>query len=254
MMRGAIVLGLLVSLAPVAFAGNEEARAHYESGQTAYNLQDFATALKEFKAAYVEKHDPAFLFNIAQTQRQLGQYEAAAKSYRLYLANQPDTTSRDQVLRLIDQMDQAAREAHAKEPPTGTQPPSAIAPGPIAPAPAGTRAAPPAPIELVDRGKAMRLAGILTADIGIGVIAVGVVFAVLSKLAGDDAYRPSSGIYDYAADQRQTSYRNADIACFVVGGAAMVVGTTIWMLGRKRRTMPAHAGISAAGAALQVRF
>jgi hypothetical protein len=100
--------------------------------------------------------------------------------------------------------------------------------------------------EEVDTGKPMRIAGIVTADVGVGVVALGVVFAVLSKVAGDDAYHPASGVYDHAADVRQTGYRNADIACFVVGGAAVVVGTTVWMLGRKRRHTPAHAAMTPA--------
>lgn len=220
----------LLFFAVTAHADVAKARLHYERGTQAFNLQDFQTALDEFKQAYVEQPDPVFLFNIAQAQRQLGQYDAAAKSYRLYLANRPDAPNHDQVARLIDQMDEAAREARAKEPPTGTQAPTSTPPATAAPATT------PAPsVEVVDTGRPMRLAGIVTADVGVGLVALGAVFAGLSYQAGNDAYHPASGIYDHAADERQTNYRNADIACFVIGGAAAVAGTTIWFLGRKRR-------------------
>ena len=74
-------------------------------------------------------------------------------------------------------------------------------------------------VEYRDNGRSKRLAGIITADLGVGGVALGVVFALLSKSAGDSAYRPANGIYDPAADDQQKSYRAADIVCFVVGGA-----------------------------------
>jgi hypothetical protein len=122
-----------------------------------------------------------------------------------------------------------ADEAHAITPPTGTQPPTTV-PGRLLP---------------------MEIAGIVTADVGLALIGTGIAFAVVSKQAGDAAYHPASGVYDHAADERQTNFRNGDIACFVIGGAALAVGTTIWMIGRKRRTTPpTRASISPMG----VRF
>jgi tetratricopeptide (TPR) repeat protein len=240
---GALAL-LFVTVA--AHADVAKARLHYERGTQAFNLQDFKTALDEFKQAYVEQPDPVFLFNIAQAQRQLGAYDAAAKSYRLYLANRPDAPNHDQVARLIEQMDEAAREARAKEPPTGTQAPASTPTPTPEPAPAATTAP---PVEVVDTGKSMRIAGIVTADVGVGLVALGAIFAGLSYQAGNDAYHPANGIYDHAADERQTNYRNGEIACFVIGGAAAAVGTTIWMLGRKRRETrrPTTALVPAAG-------
>lgn len=239
----------LVLVTSTAHADVAKARAHYERGTQAFNLQDFRTALEEFKQAYVEQPDPVFLFNIAQAQRQLGEYDAAAKSYRLYLANRPDAPNRDQVARLIDQMDAAAREARAKEPPTGTQPPSTTPPtAPPTTTPPPAVATAPA-VEVVDTGKTMRLAGLVTAGAGVALVALGGVFAGLSYQAGNQAYHPSSGIYDHAADERQTNFRNGDIACFVIGGAAVAVGTTVWVLGRKRRETPRPATALAPAAA-----
>lgn len=101
------------------------AKEHYQNGLTKYNLQDFDAALNEFKAAYAQVQDPSFLFNIAQCQRNLGQYEAAAKSYRAFLNSAPDATNRAQVEKLIEQMDQAAKDERSRTPPTGVNPPSA---------------------------------------------------------------------------------------------------------------------------------
>ena len=237
----------LLLLGHVAHADSAEARRHYDRGTKAFNLQDFKSALREFQAAYNEQPDAAFLFNIAQAERQLGEYDVASKSYRLFLANQPNAPNREQVMRLIDEMDKAAAEAHAKTPPTGTEPPTGNVTPPQNVPP------PPPPVAIVDNGKSLRTAGFVAGGVGVAGLALGIAFAVLSKQAGDDAYHPKSGIYDHAADLRQTNFRNADIACFVVGGAAAVVGTTLWLLGHKRAAST-QAALSPASGGFAVSF
>jgi tetratricopeptide (TPR) repeat protein len=241
-MRFLLQLAIVVVLCPASLVRADEASAkrHYEAGVKAYNLQRFDLALKEFQAAYEERDDAAFLFNIAQAQRQIGQYDSAARSYRAYLHQQPDARNRDEVTKLIADMEQAMRDKRANEPPTGTQPP-VEAPATTTPAPAQTPIS-TAFIEYRDGGRSKRVAGIALVGVGIGVVALGVVFAVLSKQAGDAAYRPASGTYDFAADDRQRNYRAADIACFAVGGAAVVAGTTVWILGHRDRRQRVSAG------------
>jgi len=109
------------------------AKSHYMTGMKLYNLGKYAEALPEFEAAYMAKADPAFLFNIGQCQRQLAQYEAAEKSYRAFL-REGDVTpqQREQVQRIISEMEKAQAEARAKQPPIGTQPPKEdVAPPPV---------------------------------------------------------------------------------------------------------------------------
>jgi hypothetical protein len=133
------------------------AKAHYQEGLKRYNVGDFSVALDEFKAAYLAQPDPAFLFNLGQCQRQLSQYEAAEKSYRAFLREMPNLpqATREQVQKLVADMEQANREARArqKEPPTGTRPPSEepqsrtapqVQPVPVASVAAPTLPPPPA--------------------------------------------------------------------------------------------------------------
>jgi len=119
------------------------AKELYDSGRTNYNLGHFEEALGDFERAYRARHDPVFLFNIAQCQRSLHRYEEAARSYRTYLreANNLPAATRDQVQKLAADMDKALEEQRMKQPPTGTQPP---APEPAATA-TTTTAAPAAP-------------------------------------------------------------------------------------------------------------
>src|SRR4051794_21826155 len=76
---------LLASGVAQAEDPQKAAHAKYDQAITEYNLQNWSAALRDFQDVYREVHDSVILFNIGQCQRQLGDYETAAKSYRLYL-------------------------------------------------------------------------------------------------------------------------------------------------------------------------
>jgi tetratricopeptide (TPR) repeat protein len=232
--RAAAIVALLSATATVR-ADVTKAKQLYSEGRTQYNLADYAKALDLFKRAYQEQPDPAFLFNIAQCERSLGRYDDAEKSYRAYLRESPDLPQQRvaEIKVLIGAMQAAAQQQRANLPPPGTEPPRTVSPPPQP-----TTAPQPPPITYVDTGKTLRIAGAATVGAGVVLLALGGVFAGLSYKAGQDAYHPSSDVYDPSADSRQTNFRNADIACFVVGGAAAVVGTVVWVMGRNRRETP----------------
>jgi tetratricopeptide (TPR) repeat protein len=86
------LLGLVLFVSSIAFgaqpkadtAQESSARARFAKATKAYNLGEFEEALKEYKQVYELKPHPAFLFNIAQCYRQLGDYSTAAFYYRRY--------------------------------------------------------------------------------------------------------------------------------------------------------------------------
>jgi tetratricopeptide (TPR) repeat protein len=135
-----VVLLASTALAAPANPNREKARALYNSATTHYNLSEYADALKDFKETYRLVSDPVLLFNIAQCHRQLRQYEEAAAFYRAYRRENPDASNREEVDRLIVQMDAAIAEKRAQQPPTGTLPARAE------PSPAPVVAPPPAPV------------------------------------------------------------------------------------------------------------
>lgn len=228
-MRSLIVLLLLLTCVGIARADTVKARELYQRATRAYNLQKFDQALTLFQQAYEEKDDPAILFNIGQCQRQLGQFDSAARSYRAYLTQAPQAPNRSDVEARITEMERLSREQAANRPAPTTPPPTETPPPaePTTPATASVAVA-PAP-----RGsRTLKLAGIGTGAGGVALLVLGGVFAGLSKSAGDDAYR--GPVYDYSADQRQKNYRVADIACFAIGGAAVIAGATLFALGARR--------------------
>jgi hypothetical protein len=79
-------------LARPALAGEGDkavARAHYETATRLYDVREYADALKEYKAAYIAKPDPAFLFNIGQCYRKMGSNAEALDFFRQYLKKAP---------------------------------------------------------------------------------------------------------------------------------------------------------------------
>jgi tetratricopeptide (TPR) repeat protein len=77
------------------------ARAHFDKAEKGFNLGRFAEALGEYEAAYEALPLAAFVFNIAQCHRNLGNDEQAVFFYQRFLALQPDTPNRAVVEGLI---------------------------------------------------------------------------------------------------------------------------------------------------------
>ena len=105
---------LLLALARVAYADDPSERAakrHYDRGQKLYNLQKFEQALEQYQKAFDAQPLPGFLFNIAQCQRNLGDYDAAIFSFKRYLKLDPETEKREQVEELIEELEAKKAEA-----------------------------------------------------------------------------------------------------------------------------------------------
>lgn len=152
------------SVADTDAATRARLKALFKSGKAHYNLGEFKEALEDFKAAYRTTPDPVFLFNIAQTQREMGDHEAALRSFQLYAREVRSPRDRADAERLIADEERilaakrsaaAAAAAAAAAPPShppdgaparsgeaagragsarGTAPPAAVAP--VAPSPA----------------------------------------------------------------------------------------------------------------------
>lgn len=109
MTRAVLILLTVVTFGRVARADDppavREAKRHFERGEKLYALTRFGEALDEYQKAFDAKPIPAFLFNIGQCYRNLGDYEAAIFSYRKYLKLAPDASNREQVEQLITDLE-----------------------------------------------------------------------------------------------------------------------------------------------------
>jgi tetratricopeptide (TPR) repeat protein len=145
-----VVVGFLLSTVPHALAGETgkatdperaAALAHFETANRLFDVREYSKALEEYKAAYLVKPDPAFLFNIGQCHRKLGQNPQALDFYQQYLKKVPaDDPNRPLVeARIADiQAEDRAKTAPAPVPVVPVAPaPLPIAAEPSTPA-AGT--------------------------------------------------------------------------------------------------------------------
>jgi tetratricopeptide (TPR) repeat protein len=79
----------LCLLPRLVLADAAQARVHFERGRTFFEVDEYRKAIAEFKAAHIEKPDPAFLYNIAECYRRLGEVSEALQFYRRFLATAP---------------------------------------------------------------------------------------------------------------------------------------------------------------------
>jgi tetratricopeptide (TPR) repeat protein len=110
-----------------------EARSSFERGVKEYNLGHFEAAAAEFEKAYQLDPVPIFLFNMAQSFRQLGNVERALFFYRRYLES-PDIPDRADVERRIAELE-TRREAEKKQAELAPPPAALTAPAPPPPSP-----------------------------------------------------------------------------------------------------------------------
>jgi tetratricopeptide (TPR) repeat protein len=129
-----LVPGLAGIPAAIAEDNLGVAKAHYNKAARLYDVGEYRQALDEFKAAHVAKPDPAFLFNIAQCHRQLGDLEQAIVMYRRYLGASPKAANRDEVEKRMAEIEAtlAAQKLKAQGGPAVAPPPTAVAPAPMA--------------------------------------------------------------------------------------------------------------------------
>jgi len=92
-------------------APTERAKELFDQASRHYNLAEYAPALDLYKRAYRITPLPAFLFNIAQCHRKLGQHKDAILMYQSFLTGVPDADNRKVVEGLIAE----SKAAYAEE-------------------------------------------------------------------------------------------------------------------------------------------
>jgi hypothetical protein len=97
-----------VSAATPAPVAERPGRALFERAEANFNIGKFAEALADYRAAYEAEPLPAFLFNIGQCYRNMGDYESAGFYFRRYTVLAPRGSHREVAERLIAEMSERA--------------------------------------------------------------------------------------------------------------------------------------------------
>jgi tetratricopeptide (TPR) repeat protein len=101
-----ILLSSVDATAQESADGSREASQHFRHGVELYNEADYSAALVEFKRAYALAPTAAALYNVGETQYELQDYAGALKTFRRFLAesaandaHRPEVENNIQVLR-----------------------------------------------------------------------------------------------------------------------------------------------------------
>lgn len=269
-MRLIAAITLFLAVVPNARAEDvAAAKMHYERGTTLFDLQRYLEAAKEYEAAFEAKNDPALLFNIAQAYRFGGDYGKAIAAYRSFLRRVPDAENRADIDRRIAELQKLADEQKRNQitPPTGTlkpgeNPPPTTAPPPNEPTTtASTPAPPPVVVTTAEPPKKTKLiAGIVVGAVGIVAIATGAAFEGLAASTNDSLSHPAMGTtFDPNKEQTLKNDETAGAVLLAIGGAALVTGTVLAVLGVRERRAPHVAVIpsvskTTVGAVIDARF
>jgi tetratricopeptide (TPR) repeat protein len=104
-------------------AATKAAKKHYDKGEKLFALGRFDVALEEYQKAFDAKPVPAFLFNIGQCYRNLGDFESAVFSFKKFLKLEPDAPNRDKVEKLIDELEAKQAKGESTKLKLDTHPP-----------------------------------------------------------------------------------------------------------------------------------
>ncbi|MCU1384506.1 MAG: TonB-dependent receptor [Acidobacteria bacterium] len=234
------------------------ARAHYATGTSMFDLGRYDEAIAEYEAAYKAMNEPSLLYNIGQAHRLAGHPSQAIRFYRTYLTRVPNAENREEVHgkiaaleRVLDEQRASSSSGAKPSRPTSDsiaspqrssdpRPPAApiVAPTALSPTPPNALSGGPSPTTSLQRsGRPKRIAGLVTASVGAGVLATGIVFGVLAKNASDAitqadrAHAPfDQGKYDAGKTDQIL-----EGVLLGVGAAAVVSGAVLYGLGHRER-------------------
>lgn len=223
-----IVLALLLLAAAPGIARaqvdsrDDEARALFTAGHTAFEDGRFADALPDFQRAYDLSHRPELLYNIGQCHEHLRHDSEAVAAFESYLAAVPDAPNRRvleaRIAVLRGSSDEAATDpsADAQPEPLAERPPPDVTPAAeVAPAPSSS--ASPGPVGPI-------LIGVGAAVAVVGAILVGVAFADIGSVQSASEV-PYSSVRE--ADQRAPIESGVGWAALAVGLAVATVGIVV---------------------------
>ena len=87
---------------------------YFDRAVKLFALGKFDEALDEYQKAFEAKPLPAFLFNIGQCYRNLGDYQQAIFSYKKFLKLEPDAPNHEHVQELIDDLEEKIAQGDTK--------------------------------------------------------------------------------------------------------------------------------------------
>jgi tetratricopeptide (TPR) repeat protein len=244
--------------------GKPSAESYYKKGKKAYTLGHFDDAIAEFEKAYEIEPEPIFIFNIAQSHKQNGNYQRALFFYRRYLQEAPGANDRAEVEEKMRALEAQLAEKSAAPKPISPPPTSATvnAPQPPEHAPSPLMSGPssPPPVAAVpsNPGRGLIISGIVVGSAGVATIVGGILAGAHASSLHDDV-TCTGCTFDSGKDSSSSTYRTLSYVAYGVGGAAVGTGAALLILGATAKDNAPVAftpwfGAGTTGAAFNGRF
>jgi tetratricopeptide (TPR) repeat protein len=232
-----LALGLVVVfLASPASADKVKPKsAREKAAQKACALGDYQKGVEILADLFVETGDPNLIFNSARCYQQSGRFAQALARFQEYLRKDDhlsDADKADAQRRIRECEAELAKEAQSAQPPAAASPPVAPpAPAPAPPPPlkpdVSTKSAPPAPDD--NRGKELRVAGIVCAAVGVAALGAGIGLTLKTRNLSSDADKNGGGTQ--ADEDRRKTLETWGWVGYGVGAAAIATGMVLYIAG-----------------------
>jgi hypothetical protein len=215
---------------------DDEARALFSAGQTAFNDARYPDALQHFRRAYELSHRAELLYNIGITEDRLRHDAPALAVFEQFLAEVPEHAKRREVEARVDVLRQAVSGQAAAAGATST---------------AATTEAEPSPAAAPEAATASNAGGpSLIGPIALGTVGLaGLIVAVVGATASNDCLTKDNGV---CVEERTTAW--GPTALYGGVGLAAIAGVVVWLVMGMPTEAHAHATVGVDGARLQVRF
>lgn len=248
-----------------------EARRHKTLGLEHQKRKQLTRAIEELQISYALYPDSDVLYELAQTYNAKQDYTQALYYYRLYQEKAPEQARERRVAGIIEalvalqstrapdgQEEQrpAERSGQTAEEKGSAPGPAETASGSSSPASPASSAGVQAPaaaldsqVDREDAGSGKRLAGLATAALGAAAVGAGLYYAGIAD-STSEKFDDGSNLRDEGVAERRNG-----IILAAAGGAAIVTGTVLYVLGRIDRRTAGHIGavpLSGRGAALSL--
>jgi tetratricopeptide (TPR) repeat protein len=235
----AVLLACSVMSLPAAAGTDEDAKKHFDAGESYFRTSDYEGALREFETAFKLSKRPLILLNIVNVYERMGKWPAAIEAIEQYLAADPGSRQRAtlelRIQNLRKRVEAMAAEAPDPEPP---------APVPSASAPA-VSAQPAAPASVPTPAPSAGPPDRTMAYVGWGIGGAAAVGALVTGLMANSKYADAeSGCAKTAqgcADAEVDPIKNLALVSTVLTGVAVIgagVGTWLYLSARPQPAEP----------------
>lgn len=215
------------------------ARVHFERGRAHHERHEYEAAIREYQLAYELQPSAGLLFNIAQAYLLSGDREKALENYRAYLREEPEGDVADLARQRIEAIEGELAAEALEEPPVAESQTAGPGQQDTAPdvAPEATGPAPRDDAGASNPGSALRWTGLAVAGVGLVGVGLGVKFGLDASDVQDRIESQPEGtpwIFDDLYAEGEAASRNMWIS-YGVGGAALIAGGTLYVLGLNAR-------------------